>query len=326
MSLQARKDLIADIEKDIGSILTVNQTKTVMDIIESRMASYNVESSYEYGVINTDLLKIFLAAKNVEGRSAKTIARYDYILTKLITGVGKPPEKITTNDIRAFLSEEKARGISDRSLEGLRTIYSSFFGWLKREELIRTNPTVNVGIIKCRKEIRLPYSAVEIEKLKDSCTTIRDRTIVNFLLSTGARISEVCALDICDIDFDKKECIVLGKGDKERDVFLNDVCVVSLKEYLASRTDKNNALFVGKKGRITPGGIRSMLKTLEKRSGVANVHPHRFRRTLASDLIKRGMSVPEVASILGHEKIDTTMRYVYLNKSDVKSSYSRFAN
>lgn len=216
--------------------------------------------------------------------------------------------------------------IADRTLEGYRTVFSSFFGWLYKEKLIQDNPCANLGPIKHMKKVRVPYSEVELEKLKEACQTVRDKTIIYFLLSTGCRISEICGLDRDDIDFMTLECTVLGKGNKERTVFLDDITAMMLKRYLAERKDNSPALFIGKGSeRMTPGGVRFRLKTIAERAGVQNVHPHRFRRTLATNLIDRGMPIQEVASILGHDNINTTMTYVYIKKENVKNAYRKYA-
>ena len=180
--------------------------------------------------------------------------------------------------------------------------------------------------IKQQKVIRKPFSSVEIERLKQAAESCRDRAVIAFLLSTGCRISEVCALDVLDIDFHRRRVKVLGKGNKERVVYVDDVTVLYLNEYLRERCDAEPALFLGKgSSRMTPGGIRAMLKRLERRSGVENVHPHRFRRTLATNLINHGMPIQEVAAILGHDKIDTTMTYVYIDQTNVEHAYRRYA-
>lgn len=203
---------------------------------------------------------------------------------------------------------------------------SSFFGWLQKEGLIPANPCANLGAIKCAKVVREPYSATDIERLKEACSSLRDRAIIMFLLSSGCRISEVCGLNRNDIDMASAECTVLGKGNKERVVYLDSVALMLLRRYLASRKDAHNALFVGLRGeRLQPGGVRAMLKQLEAKTGVPNVHPHRFRRTLATNLIARGMPIQEVAAILGHDKLDTTMKYVYLEKSNIKNSFAKYA-
>lgn len=202
----------------------------------------------------------------------------------------------------------------------------SFFGWVQREGLIPNNPCGNLSTIKCGKEVRLPFSDVDIERLKETCETARDKALIAFLLSTGCRVGEVCGLNRADIDFANLECTVLGKGNKERTVYLDNVAAMQLRIYLNTRTDTCEALFAGKGSeRLQAGGIRKRLNEIGEKAGVENVHPHRFRRTLATTLINHGMPIQEVAKILGHEKIDTTMTYVYIDKTNVKNAYRRYA-
>ena len=327
MSVQAKQSLVSDVAERVGEFLTVTDTAKVTTALTDVVTNYDIEMLNIDSIDpnSMDLLKYFLDAKQTEGRSAKTVERYSYILEKMLKGIGVPVQRITVYHLRSYLMEEKNRGLSDRSLDGLRSIMSSFFGWLAKENLIKSNPCANIAAIKCQKKIRLPYSASDIEKLKTNCSSIRDKAIVCFLLATGARISEVCALNRADIDFQNMECKVLGKGNKERTVYMDEVTAMVLKEYLDARTDPYDALFVGKgTERMTPHGVRNMLDDLSEKSGVANVHPHRFRRTLATNLINHGMPIQEVACILGHERIDTTMKYVYIEKTSVKNSYRKY--
>lgn len=262
----------------------------------------------------------------IQGRSEKTVKHYRYILVKMMQAVNTPTRNITVFHLRKFISDEKKRGISDRTLEGLRQVLSAYFGWLWREKLIACNPTANLGAIKYQKKVKLIYSDVDIEKLKDSCKNPRDKAIVSFLLTTGCRISEVTQLDRADITLSLMECTVLGKGNKERLVYFDQVTAMLLEEYLATRKDNSPALFVGRGGkRWTPGGVRSMLSKLAKECNVEHVHPHKFRRTLATNLIRRGMPIQEVAAILGHDKLDTTMQYVVLDKTEMAYSYRKYA-
>ena len=272
-----------------------------------------------------ELLDAYISAKTIEGRSPKTLDRYKYIITKMMKSINIPVRKISVFHIRTYLTKEKQRGLSDRTLEGTREVLSAFFGWLHREGLINSNPISNLGTIKYAKVTRLPYTQVDIEKLKESCNNDRDRAIISFLLSSGCRISEVCALNRTDIDFDNKQCTVLGKGNKERIVYIDDITVLHLKRYLNNREDEYEALFIGKNTkRLQPGGIRYMLKKVANRAEVSNTHPHRFRRTLATSLIDHGMPIQEVAIILGHDKLDTTMGYVYTDNKNVKNSYEKY--
>lgn len=326
MSLVSKQRFLKEIEKILGDSVPKSSAESIVNRIEETLGKYEIESVAAESTDSdtAEFLDSFLSAKIIEGRSEKTVERYRYVLGRLFESLETPIRDITVFGIRAYLMSEKSRGISDSTLEGYREIYSSFFGWLQKEGLLTANPCANLSPIKCAKKVRTPYASADVERLKEVCVTDRDRAIVSFLASTGCRISEVCALDIDDIDLARKECTVIGKGNKERVVFIDDVATMHLKRYLDNRVDHSKALFSGRgTDRMTPSGMRARLKTLSGLSGIENVHPHRFRRTLATNLISHGMPIQEVASILGHDKLDTTMKYVYLCKDDIHNSYRR---
>lgn len=328
MSIIDKQTFASELRTRLSDKLTVTGVEAVISELTNQMAFYNIERRNDNPQKQDykEMLDIFSDTKKLEGRSEKTVARYKYILNRFHEFDSTPIREITVFNIRGFLSAEKQRGISDNTLRGYRDIFMSFFGWLHREGLIPNNPCANLMPIKCRKEVRKPYTNVDLEKLKEACDTTRDKAIITFLLSTGCRISEVCGLNRDDIDFSNLECTVLGKGNKERVVYINETAAMQLSRYLEERNDKYEALFVGKgSDRLKPGGIRKRLHEIANRAGVDNVHPHRFRRTLATNLINHGMPVQEVASVLGHEKLDTTMKYVYLDKFGIKNSYRKFA-
>lgn len=327
MSIQAKQLLIKDIRSELGDYLPENQSDKVVQTINDKLVSYEVEEvTGAYDAKNDELLIAFIQAKEIEGRSKKTTNRYQYMLERMIKEMGVPVARVTVFHVRAYLMQNKNRGLSDASLEGLRSIMSSFFGWLYKEGLIQSNPVANVAPIKCTKQIKIPFSMLEIELIKQACKTSRERALVSFLKATGCRVGEVCRLDRDSVDFKNLECTVLGKGDKERIVYLDEVASMELERYLSERTDNDPCLFLGQRGRFTEQGVRALLKALEARSGVENVHPHRFRRTLATNLIDRGMAIQEVAFILGHDNINTTMKYVYTKKTSVKASYRKYSN
>lgn len=327
MGLEDKFILISEINKELYSKLTTQDADMVREILMDRLDDFEVTRiCLSAGRNGDDLLQAFLDAKAVEGRSEKTIIRYRYVINCLLNSCKISVREVSVYHIRKFLMDEKNRGLSDSTLEGYREVYSSFFGWLYREQLIPRNPMNNIFKIKCKKEVRLPYSDAEIEKLKEACRTERDKAIIVFLLSTGCRISEMCQLDRGQVDFRDLECTVLGKGNKERTVFLDDVSAMLLARYLASRSDTSPALFIGKGNqRLEPGGVRKRLHEIGTRAGVDNVHPHRFRRTLATNLINHGMAIQEVATILGHERLDTTMTYIHISKKTVKTAYEKYA-
>ena len=256
--------------------------------------------------------------------------RYAEENRKLIQFLRKPLYEVTTYDIRFYLSyrrEEPEAKVSNRTLDGMRRCYSSFFSWLSAEGLIGRNPCAAIKQIKYRKEVKKPYSAAEMEKLRMACENKRDLALLDFLYCTGCRVSEVARLDIGDIDFENLECKVLGKGNKERTVYLSEVAAMNLGNYLSSRKDGNEALFTGKgTERLGKNGIEVLLKKIGKKAGVVNVHPHRYRRTLATNLLDRGMNIQDVAVILGHADLKTTQIYCYISQKNVKNAYNKYAS
>lgn len=326
MSIQAKQLLTKDIKEHFDEFLLKADSEKAIETVNTALANYDVEEvNSGYDAESKELLTAYLQAKEIEGRSQKTLNRYSYMLEKMITGIGAPITKVTVFHVRTYLMSERKRGLSDASLEGVRSIMSAFFGWLLKEGLIKLNPMANIGTIKCQKQVKEPFSRLEIELIKQACETCRERAIVSFLQSTGCRIGEVCRLDKEDIDLQTFECKVLGKGNKERIVYFSPVTAMELERYFKERTDSDPCLFAGVKGRLTEQGMRAFLKRIEKRCGVPNIHPHRFRRTLATNLIDRGMAIQEVAYILGHDNLNTTMKYVYIEQSNVKSAYQRYS-
>lgn len=326
MAIDAKIDFIRQIEDKLSEKITVTDMANIMTVLNDVMQGFEMRNITIWEEKEDDLLNCYLSALSVECKSEKTIARYAYTIRRLMKFVKVPTRQVTVYHLRSYLQKEKERGISDNTLEGLRQVYSAYFNWLQRESLIDKNPTANLGTIKVAKKEKQIYSEVDIERLIRGCKTLRDKAIIHFLSSTGCRISEMTSLDRNAVNFDSLECIVHGKGNKDRTVYMSEVAGMLLQEYLMSRKDFNQALFVGqRKERLQPGGVRAMLKALAKEVGVNHVHPHKFRRTLASDLARHGMPIQEIANILGHEKIDTTMQYVILNKEDIKSSYRRYA-
>ena len=325
MAIEARVGLLGDIEKRLGEIVTVAQLMAIMPVMAEVLGGYEVKATASEDAGDIDLLQCFLDSLRVGGRSEGTINGYRYRIKSLMKFTKVPISKITVYHLRSYFAAEQERGIADTTLKNYREIFSSFFGWLTREGLITKNPVANLSQIKCAKKKMEPFSDVELKKIEMSCKTVRDSAIVAFLQATGGRIGEVTRLNRKDVDLQRLECVVYGKGKKERRIYLSPVAGMIMEKYLATRKDDLEPLFIGKrKTRFTPSGVRSMLRRISKISGVPHVHPHRFRRTLATGLTKHGMPVQEVAVILGHEKIDTTMKYVVLNDDDVRNSYHKF--
>lgn len=326
IAIDAKINLLGQIERKCAEHLTVVDMEKIMRAIADVLDDFDVTEQILSMQQKDDMLDIYLSTMKIQGRSELTIKRYKDIIGKFYKGVNASARQVNVYHIRNWLAAEKERGIQDSTLEGERMILSSYFGWLYRESLIERNPMANVGTIKVPKKHKKIVTDIEFEKLNQGCTNVRDRAILHFLASTGCRISEVTSLNRDMVDLKSLECVVHGKGNKERRVYLDPVTGMLVTTYLASRTDDLEAFFVGKRGeRLSPGGIRDMLKRLAERCGVEHIHPHKFRRTLATELARHGMPIQEVASILGHEKLDTTMEYVNIDGDSVKASYRKFA-
>ena len=326
MAIDAKVGFLSQLERQFSDLLTASTMEKVLSIASDVLEGYEMREVFSTEEPNEDLLDCYLDALKVQGRSPQTIHRYRNVINRMMKAIGVPTRRITVYHLRSYISRRQELGIMDTTIEGERQIFSAYFNWLQRESLIDKNPTANLGAIKCAKRKKITFTEADIENLKDCCHSIRDRAIICFLASTGCRVSEATGLNRDAIDFMGLECVVHGKGNKERTVFINSVTADLLKKYLATRKDDCEALFCGKRGeRLEPGGVRYMLRTLQKKSGVEHVHPHKFRRTLATELSRRGMPIQEIASVLGHDKIDTTMKYVVLNDEDIKYSYRRYA-
>lgn len=326
MSIIAHQEIRNAIEREAGDVVQANTLPLVLNIVDRILSEYEITKIPTQDCGHDYLLDAFLQAKESEGKSEKTIIRYKYIITRMLESLGMTSINITAYHIRKYLTDEKARGISDSTLKGDRDIFNSYFGWLYRDSLIQRNPMANICSIKCQKKVKEVFSDVDIERLKEGCHSIRDKAILYFLKSTGCRIGEVTNLNREDVDMFRAECIVLGKGNKQRTVYLDDVAVMFIKQYLESRKDDNEALFVGRRGtRLTTNGIRRMLKKLGESTGVKHVHPHKFRRTEITNLVKKGMPIEQVRILAGHDKIDTTIGYVVLDDRTIKNSYHKYA-
>jgi len=328
MAIDAKMSFMSQIEQSLAKELTVESMSRVMRTVADILDNFDMRETAGWEEDKDDLLDCYLSALKVEGRSQKTIDRYRYVISRMIKDCGVPVRRITIYHLRDYIAKGKERGVSDSTLEGEREIFSAFFNWLHRESLIEKNPTANLGVIKCQKKTKKILTDVDIEKLSGKCEelkcSIRNRAIIEFLKTTGCRISEMTGLDRDSVDFQRMEVVVLGKGNKERTVYLSPVAAMILQEYLAGRKDDHPALFFGYNlKRLTPGGVRAMLRKLGELAGVERVHPHKFRRTLATNLNRRGMRVQEVAAILGHENLDTTMKYVNLDRDDIRNEFRR---
>jgi len=242
--------------------------------------------------------------------------------------LNKPVDEITEADLFLYISAyQKRRRVSNAYLDNIRLVFSSFFGWLSSKGYISRNPAAGLEPIKTEKRIKKPLSDIELEKLRRKCNIERDLALIEFLYSTGVRMSELVALNRQDIDFNSMDVIVYGKGSKEREAYLTAASCMHLKEYLDSRTDDNEALFVSLKAphkRLTVAGIEEILRKLGRQTGIEKVHPHRFRRTMATNILNKGMPIEEVKELLGHVKLDTTLIYCQVSKENVKHSHRKY--
>ncbi len=328
MGYADRQGLLNDLFGRLGAVYPSDLVRDITRITSEILTGYEVTRTAEPGADadGADLLRAFLDAKTVQGRTEKTLERYRYVLTRMLSEIGAPARAVTAYYIRAYMMRLKESGCKDSTIEGMRCIYNSFFGWLHREGILAVNPCANIGTVKIPKVSRLPFSDTEIEQIKEACPCDRDRALIAFLLSTGCRISEVCALNRESVDFQRLQCTVQGKGRKERTVYIDTVTAMLLRRYLRGRSDACPALFAGRgAARLHPDGARLAIKRIAARASVAGAHPHRFRRTTATRLINRGMPVQDVAQILGHENLNTTMRYIYISNESVRYQYQRAA-
>ena len=275
-----------------------------------------------------EILDIFLSSKRLEGRSQKTLDLYRFTIEKMLERMDKNICLLTTADIRDYLSwYQTEHNVSKATVDGIRRNLSSLFHWLEDEDYIFESPLRRIHKIKITKKVKEPYSDEDFERLRDGCKYLRDLTILEFLFSTGMRIGEMVKLNRNDIDFDERECIVLGKGDKERTTYFDARTKLHLKEYLATRTDDNPALFVSIRKpatRITEGGMEIMMRRLGVRTNVEKCHPHRFRRSCASTALEKGMPLEQVQLMLGHSNISTTLLYTVIKDSTVKNSHRKY--
>ena len=273
-------------------------------------------------------LDAFLAAKKVEGCSEKTLAYYRKTVQDMLDGIGKTAQQITTDDLRGYLSDyQEQRGAGKVTIDNIRRILSSFFSWLEDEDYILKSPARRIHKVKTAKVVKDTYTDEALERMRDGCGNLRDLAIIDMLASTGMRVGELVLLNREDINFEERECVVLGKGNKERVVYFDARTKIHLLNYLDSRQDASPALFVGLRaphGRLSIGGVETMLRTLGKALSIPKVHPHKFRRTLATTAIDKGMPIEQVQQLLGHQKIDTTLRYAMVKQQNVKQAHRKY--
>ncbi len=279
-----------------------------------------------YENINEKLLKKYIGCMRIDGKSEKTIYQYTRSIQRFSDFVNKPLSDVGIYDVRFFLGCEKDRGISNRTIENCRANLSAFYTWMTLEEIIPKNPIQALKPIKYVDEIKKPFSDIEIDKMRSGVKSLKERALIEFLLATGVRVSELSSMKLEDINFrDYSVHVKYGKGGKERMTYITPVAINHLENYIMNRKFQGDALFYNQFNTVLqPDGIRFILNTISKRSGVANIYPHRFRRTFATTAVRKGLEVQEVQRLLGHENINTTMKYVYLDNENIKASYQRY--
>ena len=330
----AIEDILNDIVSEIKDVLSDKQMMQVSSSIKDVLAKYeiNKKASNEERreKENTELLETFLSAKKIEGCSDKTIHYYQSSIVKLLKGLSKCIKEICTNDIRRYLAEiQEKNNLSKVTIDNLRRIFSSFFSWLEDEDYIAKSPVRRIHKVRTDTLVKEVLSDENIETLRDSCNEPRDLAMIDLLLSTGVRVGELVKMNRDDIDFQERQCKVFGKGNKEREVYFNARTKIHLQRYLESRTDDNPALFVSfakPHTRLTISGVEVRLRKLGKEAHLYKVHPHKFRRTLATMAIDRGMPIEQVQKLLGHVRIDTTLHYAMVNQQNVKIAHRKFLN
>lgn len=327
-----KENFLEAISCRLTSVLTEKQIMMVTDIINGELSQYEICKKVSDEEVrnreNAHLVTVFLSAKRIEGCSEKTIHYYHSSIEKLLWAIGKEVRDITTNDIRCYLAEQQnERMLSKVTIDNLRRIFSSFFSWLEDEDYITKSPVRRIHKVRTDTLVKEVLSDENMEVLRDSCTELRDIAMIDLLASTGIRVGELVKMNREDLDFQERQCVVFGKGNKEREVYFNARTKIHLKRYLEERTDNNPALFVSLSAphsRLTISGVEVRLRQLGKRANILKVHPHKFRRTLATMAIDKGMPIEQVQKLLGHVKIDTTLHYAMVNQTNVKLAHRKF--
>jgi site-specific recombinase XerD len=318
--------IITKIEQDMLPYLNNEQMNALRGALEYHLHDWQEDAEVE--TQETDLITVFLAAKRVEGCSNKTVQYYDSTIRNVLNAIGKDVKQITTDDLRCYLDAyQQEHKISKVTIDNIRRILSTFFAWLEDESYIIKSPVRRIHKVKTCKTVKETYSDEALEIMRDNVDHIRDLAIIDMLASTGMRVGELITLDRDDIDFVNRECVVLGKGNKQRKVYFDARTKIHLQNYLASRKDDNPALFVTLQApynRLLISGVEIRLRKLGRRLGISKVHPHKFRRTLATMAIDKGMPIEQVQQLLGHQSVDTTLQYAMVNQNNVKISHRRF--
>lgn len=324
-----KQNLINDIIQEMIPFLNNAQAEKLQAVLQHTLFNYEIlENENKDNSSEQNLVELFLSAKRIEGCSEKSLKYYLTTIQSMLNSIGKKIKHIQTDDIRNYLTEYQANKKSSRvTIDNIRRILSSFFSWLEDEDYILKSPVRRIHKVKTASNIKETYSDEALELMRDNCTELRDLAIIDMLASTGMRVGEMVLLNINDIDFNERECIVFGKGSKERVVYFDARTKIHLQNYLESRTDDNPALFVSLKSpheRLKIGGVEVRLREFGKQLGLNKVHPHKFRRTLATMAIDKGMPIEQLQQLLGHRKIDTTLQYAMVKQSNVKIAHRKY--
>ena len=324
-----KQNLITDVVQGMLPYLNNAQPEKLQEVLQHTLFSYKVtkvENNTEN--LEQDLVELFLSAKRIEGCSEKTLKYYNATIQAMLTCVGKGVRHIVTDDVRSYLTEYQEKNQSSKvTIDNIRRILSSFFSWLEDEDYILKSPVRRIHKVKTGTNIKETYTDEALELMRDSCTELRDLAIIDMLASTGMRVGEMVLLNRADINFNERECVVFGKGDKERIVYFDARTKIHLQNYLNSRRDENPALFVSLQKphkRLQISGIEVRLREYGKRLGLSKVYPHKFRRTLATMAIDKGMPIEQLQQLLGHRRIDTTLQYAMVKQSNVKIAHRKY--
>lgn len=317
--------VITEIKQRMTPYLNDFQIDQLTDVLEICLQEHLAEAD---PVKQPDIIQTFLAAKRVEGCSNKTLTYYDSTIRNVLKSTGKSVQDITTDDLRIYLdSYQTNNGVSKVTIDNIRRILSTFFAWLEDENFIIKSPVRRIHKVKTCKTVKETYSDEFLEIMRDNAESIRDLAMIDLLASTGIRVGELVLINRVDVDFVNRECIVLGKGNKQRKVYFDARTKIHLQRYLSERTDNNPALFVTLHkpySRLQIKGVEMRLQRLGRKLGLIRVHPHKFRRTLATMAIDKGMPIEQVQQLLGHESVDTTLQYAMVNQNNVKLSHHRY--
>lgn len=316
---------IYHIINDMSEVLNVAQMKKLQEVLILRLEANDMQ---ETDIGNEEYLSMFLTAKRIEGCSERTISYYETTIASMLKKICVPIRQMTTEILREYLAEYQAiNGCGKVTIDNIRRNLSSFFSWLEEEDHILKSPIRRIHKIRTKKPVKEVISDENLEVLRDGCNEVRDLAMIDILISTGMRVGELVKLNISDLDFEERECVVYGKGDKERKVYFDARTKLHLQRYIATRTDKNPALFVSLNApydRLNISGVETRLRELGRKMNIYGIHPHKFRRTMATKAIDKGMPIEQVQRLLGHQQIDTTMQYAMVNQSNVKTSHRKY--